>query len=439
MTAIFLALAPVGALSFVPVVPAQAQQIAVSVSLFHQELAPHGRWFQHPRFGWAWFPTEVGSQWRPYAHGQWVWTTQYGWYWDSDEPFGWATYHYGRWGYDEVYGWVWIPGNTWGPAWVAFRYSEGHVGWAPLPPETLGISYGFASRHTDMSAGHYASRWVFVPRRGFLDARVYTSAMPLTQNTHLIHQTVNVTNYVTVNNVVMNRSIDRQRMETAIGRRIEVARVRDVDDARKSGRRGDTEIEAFRPQMRMTLDATPPEAARAKPGDKPRYAVRKDAIAPSERRVHGRQSDAPPSAAPPEGESDPQRSGKDGRKNDPRGAIPAQPLPPPAAPRASPHKEPGATPVHPALPPAARRAEPDERRGATPAKPAQPPTADPPADKQGDRDRKARPVQPPAKVIPSAPPSRVQTQPLPSAAPPAKKVDDDEKKDEKSKGTRPGR
>lgn len=451
MTAIFLALAPVGALSLVAAAPAQAQQLAISVSLFHQELAPHGRWFQHPRYGWAWFPTAVDSQWRPYSRGQWVWTEQYGWYWNSDEPFGWATYHYGRWGYDEVYGWVWIPGTTWGPSWVAFRYSEGHVGWAPLPPETLQVSFGFNTGHTEMSAVYYAPRWVFVPRNRFLDARIYTSAAPMTQNNVYIRQTVNVTNYVTVNNVIVNRSIDRQRMESAIGRRIEVARVRDVDDVRKSGRRGDTEIEAYRPQVRITPEAAPPPAARAKPGDKPRYAVHKDGTAPSERRVRSEQPAAPPSAVRPDGNVEPPRSGQDRRDNQPRGAMPAKPIQPPATQRTTPDERRGATPAKPVQPPATQRATPDERRGATPAKPGsmpgerrdatpakppQPPAAKPPAGVKPDDNRRAQPIQPPAKVAPSAPPSRVRTQPPQGTAPPGKpseppKKGDDDKNEKK--------
>ena len=394
LTAIFLALAPVGALSLAPAAPAQAQQITISVSLFHDQLAPHGRWFQHPRYGWAWFPTVVDAQWRPYSHGQWVWTEEYGWYWNSDEAFGWATYHYGRWAYDEVYGYVWIPGNTWGPAWVAFRYSEGYVGWAPLSPETLGISFGFDTVHTDMSASYYEPRWVFVPRNRFLDARIYTYAVPRTQNNIYIRQTVNVTNYVTVNNVIVNRSIDRVRMESALGRRIEVSRVKDVDDARKSGRRGDKEIDAYRPQVRVTRDAAPPAAARAKPGDKPRYAVEKDVTAPSERRT----------------------------------ATPAQP---PATPRGTPDERRGATP---AQPPATPPGKPDERRGATPAQPAQPPATPPgkPDERRGATP--AQPAQPPAKVAPSAPPSQARPQPPQRSVPPAKPgdppktVDEDEKK-----------
>jgi len=382
MTAIFLALTPVGALGLGPAAPAHAQQLTVSISLFHQQLSSHGRWFQHPRYGWAWFPTAVDAQWRPYSHGQWVWTEQYGWYWNSDEPFGWATYHYGRWGYDEVYGWVWIPGSTWGPAWVAFRYSEGHVGWAPLPPETLQVSFNFNSGYTDMNATYYEPRWVFVPRNRFLDARIYSSAVPRNQNSTYIRQTINVTNYVTINNVIVNRSIDPQRMESAIGRRIEAAKVNDVDNLSKSGRRGDKAIDAYRPQVRVTREDAPPAAARAKPSDKPRYAIEKDGTAPAERRT-----------------------------------APAQPASPP--PRSDRDTRPEGTPEK-AVPPAATRPGTPPERSAKPSEPsAAPPPATPPAT-QIDRNRKAQPDQPPDKVAPSGPQTRTPPQPPKRSTAPAK-------------------
>ncbi len=66
-----------------------------------------------------------------------------GWTWVSDEPWGWATYHYGRWVNIVGTGWVWIPGHTWAPAWVSWRYGGGYCGWAPLPPSTLvGVDFG---------------------------------------------------------------------------------------------------------------------------------------------------------------------------------------------------------------------------------------------------------------------------------------------------------
>ncbi len=79
-------------------------------------------------------PSDVDFGWRPYTVGQWNWVEPYGWTWASEEPWGWATYHYGRWTYVDDYGWAWVPGTTWGPAWVAFRYGDPWIGWAPLAP-----------------------------------------------------------------------------------------------------------------------------------------------------------------------------------------------------------------------------------------------------------------------------------------------------------------
>ncbi len=71
--------------------------------------------------------------------------TDDGWTWvaDPSEPWGWATYHYGRWTNLDGIGWVWVPGYTWAPAWVSWRYGGGYCGWAPLPPETtIGVDFG---------------------------------------------------------------------------------------------------------------------------------------------------------------------------------------------------------------------------------------------------------------------------------------------------------
>ena len=83
------------------------------------------------------------ENWRPYTVGHWVYTDEYGWYWHSYEPFAWAVYHYGRWGYDPSYGWFWVPGDTWAPAWVEWRYGDRYVGWAPAGPTySGGYAYG---------------------------------------------------------------------------------------------------------------------------------------------------------------------------------------------------------------------------------------------------------------------------------------------------------
>ena len=96
-------------LSFVSA--AQAERVSsVDISIFFDELAPHGRWLSTRHHGYVWVPASISPEWRPYTHGQWVYTRRYGWLWVSDEPYGWAVYHYGRWGYDDEYGWFWVPG-----------------------------------------------------------------------------------------------------------------------------------------------------------------------------------------------------------------------------------------------------------------------------------------------------------------------------------------
>ncbi|WP_141701993.1 DUF6600 domain-containing protein [Methyloceanibacter stevinii] len=108
---------------------------------FYDALAPYGDWVADERFGYVWYPNAVQQGWRPYTVGNWVFTDEHGWYWDSPEPFAWAVYHYGRWGYDAEYGWYWVPGDTWSPAWVQWRYSDDYVGWAPEAPVRT-VGYG---------------------------------------------------------------------------------------------------------------------------------------------------------------------------------------------------------------------------------------------------------------------------------------------------------
>jgi hypothetical protein len=103
------------------------------IGFFYDQLAPYGEWFQLQSYGWVWTPHDVPDGWRPYTDGRWAYT-DYGWTWVSDWEWGWAPFHYGRWLFDPYYGWVWVPGREWAPAWVAWHYGSGWVGWAPLPP-----------------------------------------------------------------------------------------------------------------------------------------------------------------------------------------------------------------------------------------------------------------------------------------------------------------
>jgi len=128
---------------------------------FTTALSAHGEWINLPRAGRVWRPLGVEADWRPYFHGSWTWTED-GWFWVTDEPWGWATYHYGRWLFHESYGWVWLPGASWAPAWVAWRWSDEVIGWAPLPP----------------AGPTFAAFWTFVPAARFVGERADEAALP---------------------------------------------------------------------------------------------------------------------------------------------------------------------------------------------------------------------------------------------------------------------
>jgi hypothetical protein len=334
LMATLMVLATAGLVTLGPIAtPVQAQQVEVSVSLFYDQLAPYGRWFEHPRWGWVWFPTAIDQTWRPYSRGQWVWTEEYGWYWESDESFGWAVYHYGRWSYDEYYGWIWIPSETWGPGWVAFRYSGTNVGWAPLAPDTLYQDYAFDPAYTEMDASYYWPRWVFVPIRFFMAPRVFAYAAAPSRNYIYIRQTRNVTNYVTVNRFIVNRSIEPRRVEAVIGRRLAPARINIVGEPRRVSARRTGEVSVYRPPVRIprgVASPPPPAPARAQPGDRPRVPVQRNRTAPSERReatpVTPPARTTPPSTTTPPGTTTPPaRVAPPTRTTPPSTTTPSQP------------------------------------------------------------------------------------------------------------------
>jgi hypothetical protein len=152
-----------------------AAQESIDIDTFYDELAPYGQWVWHPRFGYVWLPETVSDNWRPYTVGRWTSTDEYGWYWDSYEPFAWAVYHYGRWGYDPDYGWFWVPGDTWAPAWVQWRYSDEYVGWAPIGPGRPGYAYGVPVNYDPP----IAESWVFVQPRYMTSRAISHYALPI--------------------------------------------------------------------------------------------------------------------------------------------------------------------------------------------------------------------------------------------------------------------
>ena len=177
--------------------------VQVSVDFFHDNLESYGDWREVGDYGYCWQPRDVDRNWRPYSDGHWLYTDA-GWTWDSEEPYSWAVYHYGRWARVAQVGWVWVPGTEWGPAWVSWRRSARHVGWAPLPPDAeFRHSIGFSTRvDADYDIG--PTNYSFVEVRNFGAPRLRTVIIEPRENITIIRQTTNITRITYVNNIVYN-------------------------------------------------------------------------------------------------------------------------------------------------------------------------------------------------------------------------------------------
>ncbi len=159
------------------------------------ELDRYGRWIEHPEWGTVWSP-DVDDDWRPYTVGRWVSTQEHGWYWDSDEPFGWAVYHYGRWLDDDEEGWIWVPGTEWGPAWVAWRYGEDAVGWAPLPPRAVwDRERGVIIDDDFYHSPRFSPLWIFVAPRHLMMPVLHRHAYPHARSAAFFARTRPATRY----------------------------------------------------------------------------------------------------------------------------------------------------------------------------------------------------------------------------------------------------
>jgi hypothetical protein len=174
-----------------------------SYDVFYRRLQSGGHWFDDPTYGEVWQPDVATSDgnWRPYSDGHWAYTDQ-GWTWISNEDFGWATYHYGRWARRSDTGWIWIPGSRWAPAWVSWRESNDHVGWAPLPPEVADDSQtrvgGWVDNYYDVGPAAYS----FV-KIGDLSRPTYRDViLTPANNVELFSRTKNVTDIVYGGNIV---------------------------------------------------------------------------------------------------------------------------------------------------------------------------------------------------------------------------------------------
>ena len=188
-------------------------------SAFYDSLAPYGSWVNVGGYGNCWQPNAgiIDANWQPYFNcGHWVYS-DCGWYWLSGYTWGWAPFHYGRWFRHNTLGWCWSPGRVWGPSWVAWRYSAGYCGWAPLPPSawyspTLGLTFRGHAVSSTFGFGLTPQSFAFVSFNHFYNSHLPNFAVPNRQVTGFFSTTtfstaINFSNGRVINNGLPPRTV----------------------------------------------------------------------------------------------------------------------------------------------------------------------------------------------------------------------------------------
>jgi hypothetical protein len=334
------------------------------ITEYQQDLTPYGSWVMVADYGQCWCPASQPDGWQPYTVGHWEYS-DVGWTWvaEGDEAqWGSICYHYGRWYRDNNAGWVWIPGDTWAPAWVAWREGNGYCGWAPLPPQA-----GFGPDVSVAVVDQYVP-----PQQYVYCSEQYVNASRVDQHfvrndTTIINQTTNITNITVVNNVVVNRGITVDNVERATGRPVEkvaIANASTPQEARTLAAAG--KPVAFRPPaVQQAAGRTENQPARQEqhlqaatsappPPQRPEYHAPPRPETPPAPQPPPRENPKPIQQQPNEstGEHEPQHAP----------AAPQKPQPPP--PKPQPAQQPPPQTPKTASPPPAKK---------PPAAPAKPP------------------------------------------------------------------
>ena len=221
-------------------------------SYFYEYLSPHGTWVSLRQHGYVWIPRNMSYRWRPYTNGRWIWT-DYGWTWVSNFDWGWVPFHYGRWGWDNDFGWYWVPGTVWGPAWVAWRWGDNYLGWAPLPPDVEFISgVGIHGLPYDLPS-HY---WTFLEGRHFQDFSFDRYILPYERNLTIINVTQLKADINVRNRRVVNDGIDIEQIRKVTLRDVQRIDVQDADRPGRDRLQGG-ELQIFRPAVTKNDSAKP--------------------------------------------------------------------------------------------------------------------------------------------------------------------------------------
>jgi hypothetical protein len=230
--------------------PARAVSVEIEVGAFYTALAGYGTWIELTPLGRVWIPGNVPAGWRPYSRGHWAYT-EVGWTWVSNWEWGWAPFHYGRWALDPEHGWVWVPGTVWAPAWVAWRYGDGWVGWAPLPPAaTWSFTAGLATAGVHFDVLIRPSWWLFVEDRWFVTPQLHRHIVAASRGEQLAALTRDATRYEARQRSVVNLGIAVDRIESQTGHAVPRYTLREVNEPPTSANnavRRDT-VRVYRPQ-----------------------------------------------------------------------------------------------------------------------------------------------------------------------------------------------
>jgi len=154
--------------------------------------------------------------------------------------------------YDASRGWLWVPGGEWASAWVSWRYGDGYIGWAPIPP-VIGWSDGAGL----IPSGLAIDEWIppfwycFVEEEFFFKEQVKDYITLSARNDTLVKLTKNVTSYAASDHHVINRAIDIDRIEKDTGQAINRYRIVDVESRRAEcrARVKDGEMAFYRPDV----------------------------------------------------------------------------------------------------------------------------------------------------------------------------------------------
>ncbi len=244
----------------------------IDQSYFYDYLSDYGQWVYYPGYNYVWIPAHMASGWRPYSYGRWVWT-EYGWTWVSYFRWGWIPFHYGRWVFEPGFGWFWIPDTVWGPAWVSWRYSGSHIGWAPLPPHYR-YHHGRGLFLTSIDLPDEC--WVFVDSRHFDAHDVRGYVLPWNRNREFIRTTVARTQLEERGGRIINNGLDLNEAERITRHKFSKYAVQDSNKA-GAERLSSGRVVIYKPNVTAKGSAAPRKFVKKEEADKARKsgAVRK--------------------------------------------------------------------------------------------------------------------------------------------------------------------